>query len=161
MKAAASKNEESVIRVLKVGHAPSLSGKSRLTYEIGSAGKDDIQFRVTGNSASGAFSPAWLSLEAIEDAFERCPKGEPLTGAVLDRFYRGKSANSGFFLMACLKSEGLIRNSKDSPRGYERLDPKDFVTKVQALRKARENGQEAPKGKGGKARAVTLRKAAR
>lgn len=159
MKSAATKGDE--IRVLKVANAPSLSGKSKLTYHVGSAGKDDIRFRVVANSASGAFSPEWLSLEAIEDAFERCPKGEPLTGAVLEKFYRGRSANSAYFLFACLKGEGLVRNAKDSPRGYERLDTKDFVTKVQALRKARENGQEPTKAKSGKRKGATPRKAAR
>lgn len=160
MKSAATKSEEAV-RVLKVASAPSLSGRSKLTYHVGSAGKDDIRFRVVANSAAGAFSPEWLSLEAIEDAFERCPKGEALTGAVLERFYRGKSANSAYFMFACLKGEGLVRNAKDSPRGYERLDSKDFVTKVQAHRKARENGQDASKAKNGKGKGATPKKAAR
>ena len=160
MKSAVTKNEEGV-RVLKVANAPSLSGRSKLTYHIGSAGKDDIRFRVVANSASGAFCPQWLSLEAIEDAFERCPKGEPLTGAVLERFYRGRSANSGYFLMACLRNEGLIRNAKDSPRGYERLDTRDFVSKVQALRKTAENGQEATKAKNRKGKSEPPRKPTR
>ena len=160
MKSAATKGEEGV-RVLKVATAPSLSGKSTLTYQIGSAGKDDIRFRVVANSASGAFCAQWLSWAAVEDAFERCPKGQPLTGAVLERFYRGRSANSAYFLFACLRREGLVRNAKDSPRGYERADTKDFVTKVQALQKAAQNGHKGTKAKSEIGKPARPRKAPR
>jgi len=160
MKSAAVKSDESGIRVVKVGHCPSLSGKSKLTYEIGCAGKDDIQIRVTGNSATGAFNPDWVGLEAIEARFDRCRKGEPITAFVLGDLFRDKSANTPFFVWAALKAEGLVKTAKDSPRGYERVDPKEFVARVQAQLRGAQNGQGATKAKKGKGEGTVPRKAA-
>jgi hypothetical protein len=157
MKSAAVKNDESAVRIVKVGHCPSLSGKSKLTYEIGSAGKD-IQVRVVGNSASGAFNPDWVGLDAIEEAFDKCRKGEPVTAVVLDHLFRGKSMNTPFFVWAVLKAEGLVKGAKDSPRGYERVDPKDFVARVQAQIKGTQNGQGVAKAKKGKGDGTTAKK---
>lgn len=158
MKSAAVKNDNSAVRVVKVGHCPSLSGKSKLTYEIGSAGKDDIRVRVVGNSAAGAFNPDWVGLDSIEEAFDKCRKGEPITAVVLDHLFRGKSMNTPFFVWAALKAEGLVRNAKDSPRGYERMDPREFVARVEAQLKGAQNGQGATKAKKGKGEVAASKK---
>jgi hypothetical protein len=158
MKSAAAKNVDSAVRIVKVGHCPSLSGKSKLTYEIGSAGKDDILLRVVGNSATGAFNPDWVTLEAIEEAFDKYRKGEPVTAVALDHLFRGKSMNTPFFVWAVLKAEGLVRAAKDSPRGYERADPRDFVARVRGQLRAAQNGQGAAKAKKGKREGVGPRK---
>lgn len=159
MKSAAIESDDASVRIVKVGHCPSLSGKSKLTYQIGSVGKDDIRVRVVGNSATGAFNPDWVGLDAIEEAFDKCRKGEPITAVSLDHLFRGKSMNTPFFVWAVLKAEGLVRNAKDSPRGYERLDPRDFVARVQAQLKGAQNGQGATKAKKGKGEGAAPRKA--
>lgn len=158
MKSAAVKNDESAVRIVKVGHCPSLSGKSKLTYEIGSAGKDDIRVRVVGNSATGAFNPDWIGLDAIEEAFAKHRKGEPITAVTLDHLFRGKSMNTPFFVWAVLKAEGLVKAAKDSPRGYERVDPREFVARVQTQLQSAQNGQGAAKAKKGKGEGVAARK---
>jgi hypothetical protein len=157
MKTAAVKNDEPAVQIVKVGHCPSLSGKSKLTYEIGGAGKD-IQVRVVGNSAAGAFNPDWVGLDAIEEAFAKCRKGEPITAVVLDHLFRGKSMNTPFFVWAVLKAEGLVKTAKDSPRGYERVDPREFVARVEAQLKGAQNGQGASKAKKGKGEGATSRR---
>jgi hypothetical protein len=134
MKSAATSNrEEADFRILKIAHCPSLSGKSKLTYQIGSAGKDDVRFRVVSNSAAGCFNPDWVTYESIEEAFAKCRKGEPVTAVVLDHLFRGKSLNTPFFLFAALKNEGLVKDAADGKRGYERVEPKAFVTGMQEL----------------------------
>lgn len=160
MKSTAMKNDDSAVRIVKVGHCPSLSGKSKLTYEIGSSGKD-IQVRVVGNSASGAFNPDWVGLDAIEEAFAKCRKGEPITAVSLDHLFRGKSMNTPFFVWAVLKAEGLVKAAKDSPRGYERVDPREFVARVQTQSKGAQNGQGATKAKKGKGEGAAPRNAPR
>lgn len=159
MKSAAVENDDPSVRIVKVGHCPSLSGKSKLTYQIGSTGKDDIRVRVVGNSATGAFNPDWVGLDAIEEAFDKCRKGEPITAVSLDHLFRGKSINTPFFVWAVLKAEGLVKTAKDSPRGYERVDPREFVARVQAQLRGAQNGQSASKTKKGKGEGTAPRKA--
>jgi hypothetical protein len=153
------KNDDAAVHIVKVSHCPSLSGKSKLTYEIGTAGKDDVRVRIVGNSAAGAFNPDWVGLDAIEDAFAKCRKGEPLTAAVLGHLFKGKSMNTPLFVFAALKAEGLVKAAKDHPRGYERVDPKDFVAKVHGQLRAAQNAQGAAKAKKGKGERAAPRKA--
>ena len=159
MKSTAAKDVDSAVRIVKVGHCPSLSGKSKLTYQIGSVGKDDIRVRVVGNTAPGTFDDSWVGLHAIEDAFEKCRKGEPITAVALDKLYRGRSMNTPFFVFAALKAEGLVKTAKDSPRGYERADSKAFVAKMQAQLKGTQDGQGSTKPKKSKAEVTAPRKA--
>ena len=65
--------------------------------------------------------------------FDKIASEQPITSFVLSPIFRGKSANSAPFLMAVLKSEGLVRPSKLKQRCYERMDPKPFIASVKAL----------------------------
>jgi len=53
------------IRILKTGTCPSLSGKSKLTYEIGAGPASEICMRITKNSGAGMFGKGWVELEGI------------------------------------------------------------------------------------------------
>ena len=126
-------NPDSAMRILKTGTCPSLSGKSKLTYQIGCEGKSDIQFRITANSGTGFFGDDWVSLSDIQEVLDKVPSGKPVTSFVLVPLYRGKSMNTPGFLFAALKQEGLVERSKDKQRCYERLDLKGFMAGVKAL----------------------------
>lgn len=119
------------MRILKVASCLNSSGKATLTYHIGCTTDKDIQFRVTANTGGGLFSPEWISLSAIQPAFEQAPF--PLTSFPLINLYQGKSTNTPAFLMAALKSEGLVRNLEGKIRGYEILDSKAFMDEMNAL----------------------------
>ncbi len=59
------------IRIIKTASCPSLSGKSRLTYEIACSdntvdGQSEIALRVSTNTGGGFFSDEWLPLTAVE-----------------------------------------------------------------------------------------------
>lgn len=119
------------IRILKIASCPTSSGKTTLTYHIGSTTDKDIQFRVVANTGGGLFSPEWISLSAIQPAFEQAPF--TLTSFPLIYLYQGKSTNTPAFLMAVLKSEGLVRNLEGKIRGYEILNSKAFMDEINAL----------------------------
>lgn len=52
--------------VLKTAEAPSLSGKSTLTYQIGATSPDQLFIRISGNSGGGLYCKEWFDLSAIE-----------------------------------------------------------------------------------------------
>jgi hypothetical protein len=119
------------IRILKVASCSNSSGKATLTYHIGCTTDNDIQFRVTANTGGGLFSPEWISLSAIQPAFEQAPF--PLTSYPLINLYQGKSTNTPSFLMAALKNEGFVRNLEGKVRGYEIIDSTAFMDEMNAL----------------------------
>lgn len=128
-----AENTEPTVRILKTATCPSLSGKSKLTYQVGHDDKAGIQFRVTENSAAGAFNQDWFPLKAIEAALDKTAKGEPVTAANFMSLFRGMSTNTQFFVFAVLKHEGLVVPSKTNKRSYDRVDSADFRAAMQSL----------------------------
>ena len=114
------------VRVLKTGTCPSLSGKSKLTYEISAASASEICVRVTKNSGAGMFSKAWVALDQVH----RLVNDKPITSTTLAPMFKGGSANSAGFLLAVMKHEGLV---EPPGRAYERLDGKTFFTEIKTL----------------------------
>ena len=96
------------VRVLKTGTCPSLSGKSKLTYEIGAGSASEICVRVTKNTGAGMFSKAWVALTR----FSKLVNDKPITSTSLAPLFKGGSANSAGFLLAVMKHEGLVRSSQ-------------------------------------------------
>jgi hypothetical protein len=131
MTQATSDNITTTMRILKVASCPAASGKTTLTYHIGGSAKNNICFRIIGNTGGGYFSAEWVSFSAIQSALAQAPI--PLTSYPLFTLYQGKSINTPAFLMAALKHEGLVRNLEGNVRGYEILDSKAFMTEMNAL----------------------------
>lgn len=133
--------DEEVIRVLKSGTCPSLTGKSKLMYEFGAGPGNQLNVRIARNSGTGWISPQWVSwpdlLEALQDA-----KGEPITSFTLRPLYAGRSVNTAGFLLAALMNEGLVQRMEDRPRCYELLDARRFLAEMDSL-------VPGPKGGGG------------
>ena len=80
-----------VIRILKTGTCPNLSGSAKLGYHIGCTPDSSIQMRVYTNSGTGYFSKEWVSLDAVFKALDKCPKDKPLNAFWLVPMYVGKS----------------------------------------------------------------------
>ncbi len=97
-------------KILKTGTCPSVSGKSTLTYHIGTAG----QIRIHENSGAGRFSNEWLALKAIEQAVGKTP----FTSTKLKELFNGKSINTSAFMLAVLLSEGLAKPSETEKGSY-------------------------------------------
>ena len=121
------------VRVLKSATCPSLSGKSKLSYEVGCTDASQIHVRIVANSAAGSFSREWVDMQAIRAALDKCPRGAPITSAAIASLFRGTSTNNQLFAWAVLKNEGLVRHLDGDKRGYERAESVEFVTWTRAL----------------------------
>lgn len=117
-------------RILKVGHCPSLSGKSELTYHVGCTTEGEILFRIHGNSANGYFNQEWVSLNSIQTVLK---ENSGITSFTLQSVFKGKSQNNGGFLLAALKQEGLVAVSEVNERQYQMADAALFMEEVKAL----------------------------
>ena len=129
------------ITVLKTGRCESLSGKSSLTYQLGSTEDNEIYARVSSNTGGGLFSNEWISLKSIQDVLEDNPDDEPLTAFMIQGLFLGKSVNSPAFLMAALVKERWLRVLKGKKRGMEILDTPKFMAKMAKLVARKSDGK--------------------
>ena len=120
------------MRVLKTGVCPSLSGKSKLTFEVGCDKAAEIHVRVINNSGTGWFSKQWVGLTEVGSLLKEHGT-KPITFSTLLPIFHGRSVNNAGFLLALLKHVGLVRPMPDSPRSYERADPKPFFADIEKL----------------------------
>jgi len=135
---------EPKVRILKVEACPSVSGRSLLTYHLGwrlpFAGMDgeadacigpgELVLRLYRNTAKGMFCKDWLPWSDVDALLD---SGAGITSGLLQRLYEGRSANSGGFLLAVLKHEGLLQSQPESLRTHERLDDAAFLRRVRDL----------------------------
>ena len=120
------------LRILKIANCGSLSGRSTLTYHIGVIeANSEIQLRLFANTAKGYFCKEWVSMALIDLLLTEAKSFS--SGDVQRLFFQGKSVNSGGFVLAALRHEGLIRTSEGSLRSYERLDPTAWQEEIAAL----------------------------
>jgi hypothetical protein len=120
------------IRVLKTGTCPSLSGKSKLGYEIGCGATSDLHVRVSKNTGTGFFSKDWVAWDDLGAVLGK-GNGKLITSNSLGPLFKGRSINTAGFLLAVLKHEGLVQPMEDKPRCYERLDGAAFMSEISAL----------------------------
>lgn len=130
----ASKDEQADedIRVLKKGTCPSLSGKSKLTYEVGCGASGELCLRIAKNSGTGFYSGAWVALERVHALLHKSTT-RPITSYTLSPLFKGRSVNTAGFVLAVLKHEGLVQQDAEKPRTYEVLDGKAFMAEIQQL----------------------------
>lgn len=117
------------VRILKVDHCPSLSGRSELTFHVGCIG-EAIQLRVYQNSGKGYFNQEWIPLSRIKEVLT---SREQLTAASLRPIFIGKSVNTAGFVLAVLKHLGLIEISKENRRSYSHAESVAFDTETAQL----------------------------
>jgi len=128
------------MRILRIKDCASLSGRSTLTYHIGISEADSNasaatpHLRIFANTAKGYFCKDWVSMALIDLLLTEAKSFS--SGDVQRLFFQGKSVNSGGFVLAALRNEGLIGTSEGSLRSYERLDPTAWQLEVLALMEA-------------------------
>jgi hypothetical protein len=143
MKNDRSAQELTEVNVLKVGTCESLSGRSVLVYHIGfkgpapieegSAFKSAINIRVHENSGKGLFSDEWVSFSSLQVVFDKEDSGLPVSSASLNSVFAGKSVNTAGFLLAVLKSEGLVKQMEDKRRYYVCVNSDAFFNEMKEL----------------------------
>jgi hypothetical protein len=127
------KTEDDTMRVLATGTCNTLTGSSKLTYNIGASPDSEIYIRVHSNTGGGFFSREWVALQDILRALEKRPDGKPITSILLNPLFRGKSANTPGFLLAVLLHEKVIRSMQGKLRRHQLMDPAIFTGKVEKL----------------------------
>jgi hypothetical protein len=125
-----SKSEDTNMKVLKTATCPTLSGKSRLTYQIGINPDSIVHIRIAKNDGGGFFSDEWLSIDAIIDTLKKRPEGSPVLSHFLTPLLKGKSVNTSAFILAALSHLKLIRPLPGKKRQHELLDPLPFLDQV-------------------------------
>lgn len=118
------------IRVLKIAKCDSFSGKSRLTYQLGSKTGNDAYIRIIGNSGTGFYSQEWLNLDDIENI---CIPGKAITSWLLFPLFKGRSSNSPSFMLAALYDLEVVQCGTKKKRTYEAAHPEYLRAEVKRL----------------------------
>lgn len=138
---------DNLIRVLKDGNCPSLTGRSTLGYQLGLKDKSELYLRLVSNTGSGFFSKEWVACTVIEQLIAGASE---LTSTSFKTLFPNKSVNTGGFVMAVVKALGLIQTSEVNTRWHEHVEEMTFeqVT-IEAMVQAEEAAQVvSPKGSG-------------
>lgn len=127
--------EVPVLRVLRREQCDSLSGRSRIGYEI-CCNEAGVPFvRVAHNSGKGLFSDQPVPVELIEELLSGASAA--ITSAyVQQKLYPMRSANCGGFAVAWMLNEGILKLSDSSLRSYEPQDRGEFYSGITALMEA-------------------------
>jgi hypothetical protein len=103
------------ITVTKSAECHSVSGRSFLSYEVGTDQAGSTWVRVVKNTGKGFFKPNWIELSAVHKLLEG---SDSFTRAKLLPLFIGTSINGAGFLMAVLRAEGLIELSNGARHAY-------------------------------------------
>ena len=116
---------------MRTGTCPSLTGKSKLTYELGRDSTGTPHLRIAKNSGTGFFNAEWLPWAQVQQLLDKNAK-KAITSYTFEPLFRGKSVNTAGFLLAALKQEGVIFPSETRARCWEALDTKPFLASLKA-----------------------------
>jgi hypothetical protein len=131
------------IHTIKTGNCSSRSGKSKLTYFIGTDTDSEIHFRINGNTGNGFFNNDWIQLENILELLGK--SGGAFTSFTLHPLLKGKSNNTPAFLIASLLEEGIIHRSLSEKRCYELSDVSVFMAKIKPLMESKTESKPSKK----------------
>lgn len=124
---------ETTIRIHKIATCLTLSGRSQLTYQVGSNAESEVFIRVTQNSGNGQFNSDWTPLATIDKLLTAHSADKPMTSRVMQPVFRSKSSNSPAFLFACLLAEALVTVGVEKDSGYLLGDIEGFRQAMSAL----------------------------
>ena len=144
-------SNEQEMRILKTGECPSLSGKSTLSYNIGSNNDNNVHVALTGNTGKGIFNKDWIALEEIHTLLAN---QEKVTSGSLHELFDGRSSNSAGFFLAALLKEGVLKVSPGN-KHYNLVSQAEFKKIVQALIEAAPEEKPAKKKTGKKLKGVS------
>ena len=145
-------------RILKTANVKTLSGKSTLSYQVGSE-DDEIYVRITKNTGGGFFSDEWVSMNDIQSVLEEHPEGTPVTSFMLQPLFHGKSVNTPGFALSVLVHEKLLVPIKGKKRSHEPAE--DFTAMVEKMASSNVKPKGAVRKSAGKTTKKVTKKAPR
>lgn len=133
------------IQVIHEGQCESLSGRSTLSFSVGRHPDNGaLHLKISGNTGGGMWCDEWIPGSEIDAVVIGDPE---LTSRSFQVLKPGRSTNTAGFVMAAVKSMGLIRNNAENSRLHELVPTETFEKVVTALM----GGSGAAKTAGGKA----------
>ncbi|WP_288078469.1 hypothetical protein [Pseudomonas sp.] len=114
---------DNLIRVLKEGNCPSLTGRSTLGFQLGLKDESELHVRLVSNTGSGFFSKEWVACAVIEQLINGSAE---LTSTSFKAIFPNKSVNTGGFVMAVIKALGLIQTNGQNSRWHEHVTGMTF-----------------------------------
>jgi hypothetical protein len=115
--------------ILQTSKCKTVSGKSTLTYHVGTDPEDNIFIRVNHNTGGGYFSKEWISLDHITSVLNGVTD-HPVTSIDLIPLFKGKTVNTPGYLLAVLLNESLLVSVEDKKRKYQFIGAEKFLLKV-------------------------------
>lgn len=117
------------IQPLSTTTCPTLSRKSKLTYELGQDAAKGFHYRIVSCDGGGFFSPEWIAWPDIQTAIKKSLG--PITSLCLRPLFKGKSVNTSGYLLAVLLAEGLLSPLPKKVRHFQLTDnnPEGVKTK--------------------------------
>ena len=134
-----SENPDALIRVLKSGSCPSLTGRSTLGYQLGLKDESELYLKLISNTGSGFFSKEWVACSVIEQLINGSAE---LTSTSFKAIFPNKSVNTGGFVMAVIKALGLIQTNPQNSRWHQQVPEMTFEqVAIEAMVQADETQQ--------------------
>jgi hypothetical protein len=119
------------IQTIHEGRCESLSGRSTLTFAVGRHPETNaLHLRIAGNTGGGMWCDEWIPGSEIDAVVMGDPE---LTSRSFQVLKPGRSTNTAGFVMAAIKSMGLIRNNAENTRLHEHVPTETFEKVVTAL----------------------------
>ncbi len=142
--------DTTIITTLRTDQCQSLSGRSTLTYELGTDPEDRLHLRVTHNTGKGHFNPSWVAWEAIKPLLIKAPT---LAASALVPLFAGTSVNNAGFVLAMLKHLGVVQAALDQRHAYQYVQTTDWKAILQTPMVASGPAKEDAKGRSKRAAA--------
>ena len=124
-----TQSETDPIEVIYQGDCPSLSERSTLTYAVGRHPDGTLHLRITDNSGKGMWCDELIPGSDIDAVVVG---GAELTSRSFQVLKPGRSTNTAGFVMAAVKSLGLIRSNAENTRLHEHVPTETFEKVVMA-----------------------------
>ncbi|MBK7275644.1 MAG: hypothetical protein IPI08_03515 [Betaproteobacteria bacterium] len=139
------------IQVIHEGQCESLSGRSTLTFSVGRhPDTGALHLRIVGNTGGGMWCDEWIPGSEIDAVVMGDPE---LTSRSFQVLKPGRSTNTAGFVMAAVKSMGLIRNNAENTRLHELVPTETFEKVVTALMGGESGTAKTAGGKAGRRKA--------
>ena len=143
--------ESDPIQVIHEGQCESLSGRSTLTFSVGRhPDTQALHLKISGNTGGGMWCDEWIPGSEIDVVVMGDPE---LTSRSFQVLKPGRSTNTAGFVMAAVKSMGLIRNNAENSRLHELVPTETFEKVVNVLMGGESVTTKTAGGKAGRRKA--------